>query len=34
MFSENIYKDKMSKTIELFSIISLRTGEINATCTI
>ena len=32
MFSENIYKDKMSKTIELFSkeLSSLRTGRANA----
>ena len=32
MFKENIYKDKMLKTIELFSkeLTSLRTGRANA----
>ncbi len=32
MFSDNIYKDKMSKTLELFSkeLSSLRTGRANA----
>ncbi len=32
MFKENIYKDKMSKTLELFSkeLASLRTGRANA----
>ena len=32
MFKENIYKDKMTKTIELFSkeLLSLRTGRANA----
>ena len=32
MFKENIYKDKMLKTLELFSkeLASLRTGRANA----
>ena len=32
MFKDNIYKDKMSKTLDLFSkeLSSLRTGRANA----